>query len=61
MTVKSYDWIAHHGRARPDKVAVIDLRSGRRFTYAAMHRRVDQLRPVPHRELDVVARDRVAV
>ena len=30
MSLKSYDWIAHHGRTRPDKVAMIDLRSGRR-------------------------------
>jgi fatty-acyl-CoA synthase len=61
MTMKSYDWIAHHGRTRPDKVAMIDLRSGRRVTYAAMHRRVDQLSGLLQGDLGVGPGHRVAV
>ncbi|HLY82178.1 MAG TPA: long-chain fatty acid--CoA ligase [Acidimicrobiales bacterium] len=61
MTVRSYDWIAHHAQVRPDKVAMVDLRTDRRITYAAMHRRVDQLCALLHRELGVAAGDRVAV
>src|SRR5579859_2785114 len=61
MTVRSYDWIAHHAQVRPDKVAMVDLRTDRRITYAAMHRRVDQVCALLHRELGVAAGDRVAV
>ena len=61
MSTKSYDWIAHHGRTRPDKVAMIDLRSGRHVTYAAMDRRVDQLCGLLHGELGVAGGERVAV
>src|ERR1700736_1424702 len=60
MSVRSYDWIAHHAQVRPDKVAMIDLRTDRRITYVEMHCRVDRLCAVLHRELGVVAGDRVA-
>lgn len=37
------DWIAHHAVASPTKTATIDLASGRRQTYSAMHQRVGKL------------------
>ncbi|MGD2132241.1 MAG: AMP-binding protein, partial [Maricaulaceae bacterium] len=37
------DWIAGNVSARPDKVATIDLHTGRRHTYAQMHERVARL------------------
>ena len=61
MTTKSYDWIAHHGRARPDKLAMTDVRTGRRYTYAEMDRRVDRLCAVLHQDFGVWAGDRVSV
>jgi fatty-acyl-CoA synthase len=61
MSIRSYDWIAHHRRARPDKVAMIDLRSGRRFTYRDLDRRVDRLGALLQAELGVLPGDRVAV
>ena len=61
MSVKSYDWIAHHARARPAKVAMVDRHTDRRFTYAAMDERVERLAAVLHREFGVGPGERVAV
>jgi len=43
MTALVTDWIAHHAKTTPGKVATIDLASGRRHSYAAMHDRVGRL------------------
>ena len=42
-TIPYFDWIAHHAGRRPDKLALDDLQSGRRLTYAELHRRTDRL------------------
>ncbi|QAU42334.1 hypothetical protein XH86_35180 [Bradyrhizobium guangdongense] len=34
MAVRYYDWITHHARRAPGKVAAIDLASERRLSYA---------------------------
>lgn len=39
----AYDWTAHHARARPGKVAVVDDHSGRRITYAQLDERAGRL------------------
>jgi fatty-acyl-CoA synthase len=41
--VRSYDWIAHHDRQRPAKVAIRDLGTGRVFTYGDLDRRIDAM------------------
>jgi fatty-acyl-CoA synthase len=38
-----YDWIAHHAHRRPKRLAINDLQTNRKFTYADLHRRADQL------------------
>ncbi|WP_282949623.1 MULTISPECIES: long-chain fatty acid--CoA ligase [unclassified Sphingopyxis] len=38
-----YDWIAENARRFPDKVATIDIHSGRQHSYAAMHERVARI------------------
>ena len=38
-----YDWIADNAQRFPDKVATIDIHSGRRHSYAAMHERVARI------------------
>ncbi|MFC3227417.1 long-chain fatty acid--CoA ligase [Marinibaculum pumilum] len=43
MTIKVYDWLAHHARRTPEKLAQHDLFSGRRFTYAEMNLRAGRL------------------
>jgi len=38
-----FDWIAHHAGRRPAQPALHDLHTGRKFTYAELDRRIDQL------------------
>jgi len=38
-----FDWIAHHVGRRPRQLAIGDLATGRRFTYAELHERTDRL------------------
>ncbi len=44
--IPCYDWIAHHAARRPRTVAIDDLQTGRRFTYADLHARTDRLAAV---------------
>ncbi|MDP3161331.1 MAG: long-chain fatty acid--CoA ligase [Reyranella sp.] len=38
-----YDWIAHHAGRRPTTLALHDLQTNRKFTYADVHKRTKQL------------------
>ena len=40
MTVRYYDWIAHHARNSGDDVACVDLHENRRLTYREFDRRI---------------------
>jgi len=61
LAVRYYDWIAHYGRRTPDKTAVIDLASERRFTYAEFDARVSRLAGHLRDHLGVARGDRVTV
>ena len=61
MPVRHYDWIAHFGRRTPDKLAVVDLASGRRFTYAQFDARISRLAAHLRDALGIQRGDRVAV
>ncbi len=61
MPVRHYDWIAHFGRRTPDKVAAVDLASGRSFTYAQFDARISRLAAHLRRGLGIQRGDRVAV
>ena len=61
MSVRYYDWIAHHGRRTPDKTALIDLASDRRFSYAELNERISRLASHLRDALGVARGDRVAV
>ncbi len=37
-----YDWVAFNARRRPEHVALVDLFSRRRFSYADMHNRIER-------------------
>ncbi|MGJ4927400.1 acyl-CoA synthetase [Bradyrhizobium sp. HKCCYLS2038] len=61
MPVRYYDWIAHHARRTPTKTAMVDLGSGRRFSYAEFDARVARLAFHLRDACGVGKGDRVAV
>lgn len=61
LAVRYYDWIAHHARRAPQKVAAVDLASERRFTYAQLDARVSRLASFFRHTLEISRGDRVAV
>lgn len=61
MSIRYYDWIAHYGRRNPGKTALVDLASGRRFTYGELDQRVSRLAAHMRDALKVERGDRVAV
>jgi len=61
VPVRYYDWIAHFGRRTPDKIAVIDLASQRRLSYAEFDKRIARLASHLRDSLGVTRGDRVAV
>jgi fatty-acyl-CoA synthase len=61
LSIRHYDWIAHFGRRTPDKIALIDLASQRRFSYAQLDQRISRLATHLRDRLKVARGDRVAV
>ena len=55
-----YDWIAHHAGRRPTKLAIHDLQTGRKFTYADIDHRTDRLAAALAR-LGIAKGDRVGL
>ena len=60
MPMKYYDWTAHHAYSQPDKVAIVDLHTGREFSYAALDERASRLADWLQKQ-GVVKGDRIAV
>jgi len=61
LPVRHYDWIAHFGRRTPEKLAVVDLASERRHSYAQFDARISRLAAHLRDRLGVARGDRVAV
>ncbi len=61
MTIKVYDWLAHHAMFRGEHTALIDLASDRRFSYIETNDRTGRLATWLSRDLGVEKGDRVAV
>jgi fatty-acyl-CoA synthase len=61
LAVRYYDWIAHFGRRTPDKVAVVDLASERRLSYAQFDARISHLATHLRDRQGIARGDRVAV
>ena len=61
MPVRHYDWIAHFARRTPEKIALVDLLSERRFSYAQFDSRISRLASHLRHQLGVGRGDRVAV
>ncbi len=56
-----YDWIAYHATTRGDHTAMVDLATGRTFTYAQFHDRVGRLASGLRSAYGVKRGDRVGV
>jgi fatty-acyl-CoA synthase len=61
LPLRHYDWIAHFGRRTPDKLAVVDLGSGRQFSYAEFDARISRLAAHLRDQRRIANGDRVAV
>ena len=61
MPVRHYDWIAHFARRTPDKLAVVDLASERRLSYAQFDARISHLATHLRDRVKIARGDRVAV
>ena len=55
-----YDWLAYHARTNPDRLALVDLASGRSFTYAVFNDRATRLASGLASTYGIVRGDRVA-
>ncbi len=60
MAVKVYDWVAYHARQTPERLALLDLHSGRRFSYADMNDRTSRLANALRTAFDIGPGERVA-
>ena len=56
-----YDWIANHALRRGGALAAVDIATGRRFSYAQFHARIDGVAAVLAEAFGVARGDRVAV
>jgi fatty-acyl-CoA synthase len=61
LPVRHYDWIAHFARRTPEKLAVVDLASERRLTYAQFDARISHLATHLRDGVKIARGDRVAV
>ena len=61
MAAPVYDWIAYHASHSPNTDALVDIHSGRRFSYSEYNHRVAKLAGYLRNELGVSRGDRVAV
>ncbi len=55
------DWIAHHARHTPEALAMVDMASDRRFTYAELDHRAEALAAFLAAEMGVGPCDRIAI
>ncbi len=61
MSILASDWIAFHADRTPEKLALIDQASGRRYTYAEMNDRAGRLAAYLRDTWRVAPGDRVAI
>jgi len=61
MTVRHYDWLAHHADRTPENIAWVDLHSDRRFTFAQANERSNRLAWHFQHDCGIVKGDRVGV
>lgn len=61
MQSRYHDWIDHHARNKPNKLAIADIASGRRLTYGKFNARIASLASFLSRDCAIGSGDRVCV
>jgi len=61
MSVKTYDWLAHHTQFQGHRLALVDLAADRHFTYAEANERAGRLAAYLRHDLGVEKGDRVGI
>jgi len=61
MSVKVYDWLAHFTQFQGDRLALVDLASDRRFTYAQANDRAGRLAALLRHEYGIEKGDRIGI
>ncbi|WP_416896603.1 MAG: acyl-CoA synthetase [Minwuia sp.] len=61
MSVKVYDWLAHHTQFGGDRLALVDLESRRRFTYAEANDRAGRAAALLRHQFGIKRGDRVGI
>jgi fatty-acyl-CoA synthase len=56
-----FDWIKRHAERKPEKLALIDVHSDRRFTYAQFNERINRLASFLREKLEIQQGDRVSI
>lgn len=56
-----FDWIKRHAERTPNKLAVVDVHTGRAFTYVEFNARANRLANFFEKEWDIQQGDRVAI
>lgn len=60
MSIKVYDWVAYHAHQAPSRLAIIDLFSGRQYTYGQMQESTAKLANGLRSQYAITKGDRVA-
>jgi fatty-acyl-CoA synthase len=61
LPIPHFDWIEHHACRSPERLAAIDIATGRRLTYAVLHQRVARLAGYLRDSVGIHRGDRIAV
>lgn len=56
-----FDWIKRHAERTPEKLAVVDVHTGRTFTYAQFNERTNRLASFLRDTLGIERGDRVSI
>ena len=56
-----FDWIKRHAERTPNKLALVDIHTGRKFTYAQLNKRANRLASFFQNSLNIQRGDRVSI
>jgi len=60
-SIVHFDWIKRHAERTPEKLALVDAHSGRRFSYAQLNERANRCASFLEERLGIRKGDRVSI